>query len=175
MPLKCVSMCVCVLIATCRLWSPLLADSRFSPDEGHEVACSPTLGYMWGQLPCTCAFCAPFIHSLIFRAINPPPTLLLMCILQGFISSVFWPKLWCQIRWLCGRVWTCVCVCVSKPEVTPLKWQAQRERPGWRRLDEDTRVPEGKLLCRKLSDNQPVSPFPSQGTKYRYIYALTAA
>lgn len=69
--------CVCRLTATCRLWSPLLADSRFSPHEGREVACFPTVYSIWGLLPCTRAC---FITSSVFSATNPVATLLLMCL-----------------------------------------------------------------------------------------------
>lgn len=127
--------CVCRLTATCRLWSPLLADSRFSPHEGREVACFPTVYSIWGLLPCTHAC---FITSSVFSATNPVATLLLMCLERLHFGH------WRSSGVKSGdnaKVHVCLCACcfVDCPyRYKPAHFRGRR--PGCWKLDEDTGV-----------------------------------
>lgn len=111
--------------------------------------------------------CASFITSLMFSAIKPLATLLLMCVVRGLISSVS-----------CGEglrtalvsnqvtawMWACTCVVLLTVLLTlSLKWlcsiyRYRGRQPGRRGVDEDTKMPERKLLCKKLADYQLLRP-----------------
>lgn len=147
--------CVCRLTATCRVWSPLLVDSRFSPHEGREVACFPTVYSIWGLLPCTHAC---FITSSVFSATNPVATLLLMCLERLHYGH------WRSSGVKSGdnaKVHVCLCACcfVDCPyRYKPAHFRGRR--PGCWKLDEDTEWTfpnRSELLCGDLVDNQALS------------------
>lgn len=78
---------VCALNDTCWFWSPLLADSRFSPYEGQEEPALQQYAPYGDFYHARVCLCTSSITSLIFSAINPLAALLLMCILRGYNVS----------------------------------------------------------------------------------------